>query len=92
MPQIFKIGPYWVYFWSNESNPLEPVHVHISEGRPMENATKVWITHSGKCMLCNNNSDIPNAKLKMLLRILEANTGEIVAKWQDYFGEITYYC
>jgi len=24
MPQVFKIGPYWVYFWSNENDPLEP--------------------------------------------------------------------
>ena len=32
MPQVFKIGSYWVYFWSNESKPLEPVHVHIAEG------------------------------------------------------------
>jgi hypothetical protein len=40
MPQLFKIGPYSIYFWSNESNPLEPVHVHISEGRATANATK----------------------------------------------------
>ena len=31
MPQIFKIGSFWVYFWSNEGVPLEPVHVHVSE-------------------------------------------------------------
>ena len=30
MPQVFKIGAYWVYFWANESEPLEPVHVHVS--------------------------------------------------------------
>ena len=41
MPQVFKIGSYWVYFWANEGKPNEPVHVHISEGRPVENATKV---------------------------------------------------
>lgn len=34
MPQIFKIGSYWVYFWANESDPLEPVHVHVSPGAP----------------------------------------------------------
>lgn len=33
MPQIFRIGSYIVYFWSNEGIPLEPVHVHIAEGR-----------------------------------------------------------
>ncbi len=32
MPQIFKLGSYWVYLWTNENKPLEPIHVHISEG------------------------------------------------------------
>ena len=50
MPQVFKIGPYWVYFWANESDPLEPVHVHVAEGAPSANATKVWITKAGKCL------------------------------------------
>lgn len=49
MPQIFRFGSYWVYFWTNENKPLEPVHVHISKGNPTGNATKVWITKSGKC-------------------------------------------
>ena len=31
MPQIFKIGPYSFFFWSNEREPLEPVHVHVSQ-------------------------------------------------------------
>ena len=35
MPQVFKIGSYWVYFWANENKPLEPVHVHVAEGRPI---------------------------------------------------------
>lgn len=56
MPQIFRIGSYIVYFWSNENNPLEPVHVYIAEGRVSANATKVWLTSSGKTLLCNNNS------------------------------------
>ncbi len=64
MPQIFKIGPYTIYFWSNENDPLEPVHVHIAEGRATSNATKVWITSSGKAFLCNNNSHIPQKELR----------------------------
>ena len=56
MPQIFRIGSYIVYFWSNENNPLEPVHVYIAEVRASANATKVWLTSSGKTLLCNNNS------------------------------------
>lgn len=32
MPQIFKSGKYYVYFWANENDPLEPIHVHVAEG------------------------------------------------------------
>jgi len=35
MPQIFRIGAYIVYFWSDEGLPTEPVHVHVAEGRPI---------------------------------------------------------
>lgn len=92
MPQIFKIGSYWVYFWANENKPLEPVHVHIAEGKPVPDATKIWITQSGKCLVCNNKSNIPANKLKLLVRVLEANTEEIVEKWKEFFGEVSYYC
>lgn len=40
MPQLFRIGPYVIYFWSNENYPIEPIHVHIAEGTPAKNATK----------------------------------------------------
>lgn len=50
MPQIFRIGPYIVYFWSNEGMPLEPIHVHIAQGRASGNATKIWITSTGKAL------------------------------------------
>lgn len=92
MPQIFKLGSYWVYFWTNENNPLEPIHVHIAQGHPQENATKVWITKSGKCLLCNNNSRIPERILRNMMRIIEARSAEIIEKWQRYFNEIRYYC
>lgn len=92
MPQIFKIGPYSVYFWSNESKPLEPVHVHVSEGRASANATKIWISSSGKALLCNNDSQIPKAALKNLMRIIEANSLLIINKWYAHFGEIHYFC
>lgn len=53
MPQIFRIGSYIIYFWSYENDPLEPVHVHIAEGKATVNATKIWIASSGKALFCN---------------------------------------
>ena len=92
MSQVFKVGPYWVYFWSNENDPLEPVHVHIAYGAPTANATKVWITRSGKCYLCNNQSKIPERTLRNIMRIIEARSAEVIQKWRDYFGSVDFYC
>ncbi len=92
MPQVFKIGGYWVYFWSNENDPLEPVHVHVAEGRPSPNGTKIWITKSKKCFVENNNSQIPEKVLKNIVRIIEARSDEVIEKWRDFFGEVRYYC
>ena len=59
MPQVFKIGSYWVYFWANENEPLEPIHVHVAQGAPSANATKIWITRAGKCYLSNSKQRTP---------------------------------
>ena len=92
MPQELKIGPYTIYFWSNENDPLEPVHIHIAEGKAVPNATKVWITSAGRTLICNNNSNIPDRILNRLLRVVEANAQKIVNDWLTNFGEIRYYC
>lgn len=92
MPQIFRVGAYWIYFWSNESMPLEPVHVHIAEGKPVPNATKIWITKNGKTSLCNNNSKIPEHILNNIMRLIEARSFEIINLWYEKFGEIRFYC
>ena len=90
MPQLFRIGPYIVYFWSNEGIPQKPVH--IVDGKPTANATKFWITRSGKTILANNNSRIADKQLRLLQRIIEANSENIMDKWKEHFGEIDFYC
>ena len=92
MPQVFRIGPYIIYFWSNENKPLEPVHVHVAEGRATANATKIWITSSGNCLLCNNNSQIPKHTLRNIMRMIEARHIDVTQAWFEYFGEIRYFC
>ena len=92
MPQLLRVGPYIIYLWSNENNPLEPIHVHIAEGKPSANATKLWITSTGKVIVCNNNSKIPERILRNLIKVIEANSKEIIDAWLEHFGEIRYYC
>jgi len=81
-----------VYFWINESNPLEPVHVHIVQVRPIPDATKVWITRSGKCLLQNNNSRIPDRELRLLIKTIEVRSDSIIEKWKETFHTIGFFC
>ena len=92
MPQLLRIGPYSIYFWSNEGDPLEPIHVHISEGRAKSTATKICITSTGNVILSNNNSQIPERILKKLMRMIAANSDDIINEWINRFGEIKYFC
>lgn len=92
MPSIFTASGYKVYFWSNES--MEPIHVHISKGKPTANSTKVWLTRGGGCVLGDNSSMIPKKELDELMEIIAAQYFMICAKWKEFFvtDEIKFYC
>lgn len=92
MPSLFRIGRYLVFFWSNENG--EPIHVHVCEGRPSANATKLWITSTGGCIVANNASRIPAKELADLIDVITAQFFAICAAWKEHFvvEEIHFYC
>ena len=90
MPVYVRYSGWYVYFWTNEKD--EPIHFHIAEGKPSENATKIWITKSKKAFICHNKSKIPSHKLNIIMKVIEARADEIIEKWKEYFGQISYYC
>ena len=91
MPKILSFGQYVLFFWIAENG--EPVHVHIAVRRPMENATKFWLTSSGGCLLANNNSKIPAKDLRDIAKLVTFNHRYICEKWIESFGEdsLTFY-
>lgn len=42
--------------------------MHVAEGVPRANATKIWLTQSGKTILANRHTEIPAVELRKLLR------------------------
>ena len=74
LPKLFIVSGYIVYFWSNEEG--EPIHVHVSKGKPTPNATKIWLTRSGGCILASNGSRIPNRELSELMEFIQSNAKE----------------
>ena len=91
LPKLFEVGQYTIFFWSNEND--EPIHVHIINGNPSPNATKVWITQSGGCVVANNNGRIPQHDLNDLLDIIPTNFFYICNAWKKHFkAGIKFYC
>jgi len=81
-----------VFFWSNEN--YEPIHVHIGKGKPVSNATKVWLTKAGGCIVENNSSRIPEKELNEILEIIAAQYFMICEEWKNHFkiDEIKFFC
>ena len=92
MPSIFELYGYKVFFWSNENS--EPIHVHISKGRPAPNSTKVWLTKRGGCILANNNSKIPDKDLNSIMETIASNYFYIISKWKETYqlDDVKFYC
>lgn len=92
MPSLFRVGGYVIFFWSNENG--EPIHVHIAKGKPAPNATKVWLTSTGQCVLANNFSHIPSGDLDKLLDVISAQFFLICRMWREHFcvEQIRYFC
>lgn len=92
LPKLFMVSGYSVYFWSNEND--EPIHVHVSKGKPTPSATKIWLTRSGGCILASNGSKISKNELNELMEFIAAQFFLICAKWKQAFliDEIKFYC
>lgn len=89
MPSLFMIFGYKIYFWANEGN--EPVHVHVSKGRPSPSATKIWITRTGGTISVNS-SRIPKKDLAKIEVFVQSNACNIVSAWNNVFHRVSYYC
>lgn len=92
LPKLFVVSGYYVFFWSNEAG--EPIHVHVSKGKPSTASAKIWLTQSGGCILANNDAHIPSKELDELMEFISAQFFMICAKWKEYFmsDTIRFYC
>lgn len=92
MPSLFSVSGYRVYFWSNEHG--EPIHVHVAKGAPTPNATKIWLTRKGGCIVASNGSKIPQKELAELCEFISAQFFYICDAWKTFFvtDEISFYC
>lgn len=84
MPKYAKFIGYYLFFWSNEGKPLEPLHIHVGK-EVHKNATKIWILSDGSTQIESNSENINAKDLRRICRLIEEHAKDIVKMWEEYF-------
>ena len=81
MPVVFRYKGYRFFFFSNEGDPREPVHIHV---RKADATAKFWVNpevHIAESYRMNA------AELRELTRVVQEHKDLIERSWDEYFGE-----
>lgn len=80
MPVILRLNGYRFFFYSNEGDPLEPAHIHVSKSG---DEAKIWL----EPIAALARNDGFNARdLREILTITVDNQAFFVEKWNEYFA------
>lgn len=80
MPVVFRLDGKRFHFYSDEGNPLEPMHIHVAQAG-MD--AKFWLFPRVR-LAYNHGYDA--RKIKQLQDVVEAHRDEIERAWNGYFS------
>jgi Domain of unknown function (DUF4160) len=79
MPVVFRHEGFRFFFFSNEGDPREQVHIHVRNGRAV---AKFWLAPQ----ICVADSEGFDARtLRELTKMIENNKPLIERTWNEYF-------
>jgi len=79
MPVVFRYNGYRFFFYSNEGDPREPIHIHVRKGGAL---AKFWIAP----VSLDASDGFDARSLREVERIIEERTALIERAWNEYFG------
>ena len=81
MPVVFRYKGVRFFFYSNEGNPREPVHVHAQRG---ECLAKIWLYPEP---IIADSFGFSPSELQTIIAQVRLRTGEIERIWNEHFGQ-----
>jgi len=81
MPVILRFRGYRFFFFSNEGDPREPIHVHVRKG---ERVAKFWVDPE---VSLAESYRMNSAELNKLMQVVIKHRQSMRKAWHDYFGE-----
>ena len=79
MPIVFCYHGYKFFFYSNEGDPREPIHIHVRQGRSV---AKFWLDPVYVASSDGFNATV----LRELMQVVKDNSELIERAWHDYFA------
>lgn len=80
MPTLFRFNGFRFFFYSNEGDPREPVHVHaMGEG----GEAKFWLRPE---VTVARSAGLDARRLRWLAQVVEGRRDEIERAWDEHFG------
>ena len=80
MPKVFEKNGYKFFFFANEGNPREPMHIHARKG---EKLAKFWIY---PVISIADNHGFKSPELRWMENEIHNNRNLIEESWHDFFG------
>ncbi len=79
MPTLLKEGPYRFFFYSNEGDPREPPHVHVTAG---ERVAKFWL----EPVELVSSKRLRAAEITSLRGVVERHRKKFLEAWHAHFN------
>ncbi|MBN9888341.1 DUF4160 domain-containing protein [Salipiger abyssi] len=80
MPTVFRHDGFRLFFYSNEGDPREPVHIHVMKGG---GEAKFWLHPVSVA----RSSGFDARALRQLSGLVAANADRIEDAWHEYFSD-----
>ncbi len=80
MPVVLRWKGYRFFFYSNEGDPREPVHIHIQKAEAL---AKFWVK---PIVELDHSYGLSSKELKQLKEVVENHQEEIKRYWNEHFA------
>lgn len=80
MPKVFDWNGYRFHFFSNEGDPREPVHIHVTRDR---STAKFWLRPE---VTVAYDHGFSRKVLSELVAVIEERSDQIERAWNDHFA------
>lgn len=81
MPEVFRSGNLKFFFYSNEGDPREPIHIHV---RGQGANAKIWLEPA---IGIADSAGFNRGQLTVIIRLVIENRSRIRKAWHEHFGD-----